>query len=301
MIPAHAPVLTSETVAFLNPSRGGTFVDCTIGLGGHTAALLEAGATRVIGLDRDPRAIELARERLSAWGDRVVLVHADYRGLSKVLADHGVGPIDGALADLGVSSMQLDEAERGFSFRGDGPLDMRMDTSTGPTAAELLAGVDEQELADVIYRFGEERKSRRVARAIVEARDEAPIETTARLASIVRRAAGGGGYQRIDPATRTFQALRIWVNRELDGLDTFVIDAVRALKQGGRLVIIAFHSLEDRIVKHTARVLAKGDGFLRGEGLVRVLTKKPVTAGEAERAVNPRARSAKLRAVEKIA
>ncbi len=295
MIPAHAPVLLSETVALLQPSRGGTFVDCTLGLGGHTAALLEAGASRVIGLDRDPRAIEVARERLAPWGDRVLLVHADYRALSTVLAEHGVGAIDGALADLGVSSMQLDEAGRGFSFRADGPLDMRMDTSTGPTAAEMLADVDEHELADVIYRFGEERKSRRVARAIVEARGEAPIDTTARLASIVRRAAGGGTYQRIDPATRTFQALRIWVNRELDGLDTFVIEAVRALREGGRLVVIAFHSLEDRIVKHTARVLE------RGEGLVRVLTKKPVMASDAERDVNPRARSAKLRAVEKLA
>jgi 16S rRNA (cytosine1402-N4)-methyltransferase len=172
---------------------------------------------------------------------------------------------------------------------------MRMDTTAGPTAAELIASVEERDLADVIFRFGEDRKSRRIARAIVQARDEAPIETTARLASIVRRAAGGGVYQRIDPATRTFQALRIWVNRELDGLDTFVIDAVRALRLGGRLVIIAFHSLEDRIVKHTSRMLE------RGEGLVRVLTKKPVTAGEAEEDVNPRSRSAKLRAVERVA
>jgi len=295
LIPAHAPVLLSETLALLEPSRGGTFVDCTVGLGGHTAALLEAGAGRVIGLDRDPRALELAGERLAHWGDRVVLVHADYRELPAVLAERGITAIDGALADLGVSSMQLDEAARGFSFRTDGPLDMRMDTTRGQTAAEMIAGVDEQALADVIYRYGEERKSRRVARAIVEAREDAPIETTARLASIVRRAAGGGTYQRIDPATRTFQALRIWVNRELDGLDTFVTDAVRALRQGGRLVVIAFHSLEDRVVKHTLRVLE------RGEGLVRVLTKKPVTAAEAEVAGNPRSRSAKLRAVERVA
>jgi 16S rRNA (cytosine1402-N4)-methyltransferase len=300
-MPAHAPVLLSETVAFLEPSRGGTFVDCTLGLGGHTAALLEAGASRVIGLDRDPRAIEVARERLAPWGDRVVLVHADYRELPAVLARLGTGPIDGALADLGVSSMQLDEPERGFSFRADGPLDMRMDTSQGATAAEMLAVVDEQELADLIFRFGEDRKSRRIARAIVTAREDAPIETTARLASIVRRAAGGGVYQRIDPATRTFQALRIWVNHELDGLDAFVIDAVRALREGGRLVIIAFHSLEDRIVKHTARMLAKGDGDAGGEPIVKVLTKRPVIAGEAERDVNPRSRSAKLRAVERVA
>lgn len=302
MTAAHAPVLVAETVALLQPSRGGTFVDCTLGLGGHAAALLEAGASRVIGLDRDPRALELAGERLAPWGDRVVLVHADYRDLPAVLADRGIGPIDGALADLGVSSMQLDEAARGFSFRADGPLDMRMDTTRGETAAELLATVDEQELADVIYQFGEERKSRRVARAIVEARRDGPIETTARLASIVRRAAGGGGYQRIDPATRTFQAIRIRVNRELDGLDTFLVDAVRALREGGRLVVIAFHSLEDRIVKHTLRMLAAaGDGLARGEGLVRVLTKKPVMAAGAELAGNPRARSAKLRAVERVA
>ncbi|HUF22748.1 MAG TPA: 16S rRNA (cytosine(1402)-N(4))-methyltransferase RsmH [Vicinamibacterales bacterium] len=301
MTPAHAPVLLSETVALLQPSRGGTFVDCTLGLGGHAAALLEAGAGRVIGLDRDPRALELAGERLSHWGDRVVLVHADYRDLPAVLAERGIGAVDGALADLGVSSMQLDEPARGFSFRADGPLDMRMDPTRGETAASMLAVVDEQELADVIYRFGEERKSRRVARAIVEARREAPIETTARLASIVRRAAGGGTYQRIDPATRTFQALRIWVNRELDGLDTFIADAARALCAGGRLVVIAFHSLEDRIVKHTMRMLAKGEGLIRGEGLVRVLTKKPVTATDGEVAGNPRARSAKLRAVERVA
>lgn len=301
MSPAHAPVLLSETLALLDPSRGGTFVDCTVGLGGHTAALLEAGATRVIGLDRDPRALEVAGERLAPWGDRVVLVHADYRDLPAVLADRGIAAVNGALADLGVSSMQLDEAARGFSFRADGPLDMRMDTTRGETAAEMLASVDEQALADVIYRFGEERKSRRVARAIVEARGEAPIETTARLASIVRRAAGGGTYQRIDPATRTFQALRIWVNRELDGLDTFIVDAVRALGAGGRLVVIAFHSLEDRIVKHTMRILAKGEGLIGGEALVRVLTKKPVTATEAEVAGNPRSRSAKLRAVERVA
>ena len=295
MTPAHAPVLLSETVALLEPSRGGTFVDCTLGLGGHTAALLEAGASRVIGLDRDPRALEIARERLAAWGDRVELVHADYRDLRAVLADRGIEAVDGALADLGVSSMQLDEPARGFSFRADGPLDMRMDTTRGETAAQLIAAVDEQELADVIYRFGEERKSRRVARAIVEARAEAPIDTTARLASIVRRAAGGGSYQRIDPATRTFQALRIWVNRELDGLDAFVVDAVQALREGGRLAVIAFHSLEDRVVKHTMRLLE------RGEGLVRVLTKKPIVAGDAETAGNPRARSAKLRAVERVA
>jgi len=302
LTPAHAPVLLAETVALLEPSRGGTFVDCTLGLGGHAAALLEAGAARVIGIDRDPSALAVARDRLSPWGDRVELVHADYRELSQVLADRGVGTIDGALADLGVSSMQLDEAARGFSFRAEGPLDMRMDPTRGPTAADMLAIVSEQELADVIFRFGEERKSRRVARAIVAARGEAPIETTARLASIVRRAAGGGRYQRIDPATRTFQALRIWVNRELDGLDTFVVDAVRALRKGGRLVVIAFHSLEDRIVKHTMRMLAGiAEGSIRGEGMVRVLTRKPVTASEAEVAGNPRARSAKLRAVERVA
>jgi 16S rRNA (cytosine1402-N4)-methyltransferase len=199
------------------------------------------------------------------------------------------------LADLGVSSMQLDQDGRGFSFRRDEPLDMRMDRTRGETAAALLDRAGEQELADVIYRFGEERRSRQVARAIVAARQQAPIDTTGRLAEIVRRAVAARGWQRIDPATRTFQALRIWVNRELDGLDSFLGSAAARLQAGGRLAVISFHSLEDRVVKHTLRDLSGGE-----RATLRVLTKHPIVASEAEAAANPRARSAKLRGAEKV-
>jgi 16S rRNA (cytosine1402-N4)-methyltransferase len=279
---------------FLEPQRGGTYVDCTVGLGGHTRALLEGGADRVIGIDRDPQALALAAEALAAYGERLRLTHADYRDLDAVLDRHGVGAVAGTLADLGVSSLQFDADGRGFSFRRDEPLDMRMDQTQGPTAAERLADVEETALADVIFQFGEERKSRRIARAIVGARSQAPIETTGQLAAIVRRAAGGRGWQRIDPATRTFQALRIWVNGELDRLDEFLRRAAARLQAGGRLVVISFHSLEDRIVKHTLRALD------RGEGLVRVLTGKPMLPGDDEIERNPRARSAKLRVAERV-
>ncbi len=291
----HEPVLVEETVAMLQPSRGGLFVDCTVGLGGHSRALLEAGATRLLGLDRDPEALRRAAESLRAWGDRVELVHADYRDLEQVLDARGIAGIDGGLADLGVSSMQLDAEGRGFSFRRDEPLDMRMDQSGGATAADLLAAVDEQELANVIFQYGEERFSRRIARAIVAARRAGPIATTGRLAQIVRQAVPQRGYQRIDPATRTFQALRIWVNRELEGLDTFLARAVRRLLAGARLAVITFHSLEDRIVKHAFRALAAGEAALQ------VLTRKPLTPGDAEVSRNARARSAKLRVIERLA
>jgi 16S rRNA (cytosine1402-N4)-methyltransferase len=286
--------MVAEALELLAPERGGCFVDCTVGLGGHAEALLERGAARLVGIDRDREALATSRVRLSRWGDRVELVHGDYRDLGSVLDARGLPEVEGILADLGVSSLQLDTIERGFSFRGDAALDMRMDRSAGPTAAELLRDVDEQELADVIYRFGDERHSRRIARAIVREREAAPIETTARLAAIVRRAAGYRGYQRIDPATRTFQALRIWVNRELDGLDVFLRDAASRLRRGARLVVVTFHSLEDGIVKHTLRELD------RGLGVLRVLTKRPLTASEAEVSGNPRARSAKLRAAERL-
>jgi 16S rRNA (cytosine1402-N4)-methyltransferase len=291
----HAPVMVAEALRWLEPARGGVFVDCTLGLGGHSQALLESGASRVIAIDRDTEAIALARERLDAYGDRVDIVHANYRDLGAVLDARGVAAVDGVLADLGVSSMQLDAVERGFSFRGDAPLDMRMDRSQGPTAADRLREASEGELADVIYQYGEERHSRRIARALVRARDERPVSTTGELAAIVRRAVPHRGYQRIDPATRTFQALRIWVNGELEGLEQFVRDAVQRLRAGARLVVIAFHSLEDRIVKHTLR------GLDREAGAVRVLTARPETAGEDEIARNPRARSAKLRAAERLA
>ena len=295
---AHVPVLTDAVLHYLRPERGGLFVDCTVGLGGHASALLRTGATRVIGLDRDTEALSIAHSTLAPWSDRVELVHADYRSLDEVLERRNIESIDGALADLGVSSLQLDAEGRGFSFQRDEPLDMRMDKTQGESAAQIVARASEADLADAIYAYGEERFSRRIARSIVNARLEEPIATTGRLAAIVRRAVPRRGYTRIDPATRTFQALRIWVNHELDGLDRFIEMAVRRLRAGARLVVISFHSLEDRIVKHTLRALQQR----REPGsTVTVLTKKPVVAGDAELETNPRARSAKLRAAERIA
>jgi 16S rRNA (cytosine1402-N4)-methyltransferase len=288
-------VLVREVVTLLAPRPDGVYVDCTVGLGGHAAALLSAGAGRVIGLDRDEAALARTRARLADANGRLDLVHADFRDLSRVLAARGVPAIDGAVVDLGVSSLQLDDPARGFTFREAGPLDMRMNRSEGPTVADLIGATDEPTLADVIYRYGEERHARRVARAIIGARDRGALSNTGDLARVVRGAAGGRGWQRIDPATRTFQALRIWVNRELDGLDLFLEAAVSALRVGGRLAVIAFHSLEDRIVKHTLRRLTAG-------GLAaRALTRKPIRPDDAEIQRNPRARSARLRAVERVA
>jgi 16S rRNA (cytosine1402-N4)-methyltransferase len=292
----HEPVLLAEVTAHLAPARGGLFVDCTLGAGGHARALLEGGATRLLGLDRDEDALALTREALTPWADRVELVHSDYRHLPAVLDARGIDLVQGVLADLGVSSMQLDQPERGFTFRVDAPLDMRMDRSQGETAADLLASEDEQRIADAIYQYGEERHSRRIARAIVAARSIAPIETTAQLATIVRRAIPTRGWQRIDPATRTFQALRIWVNRELEGLADFLRNAVARLDAGARIAIIAFHSLEDRIVKHTFRQMSQDPGSRLG-----IVTRKPIEASDAEVARNPRARSAKLRVAERLA
>ncbi|HEX6974605.1 MAG TPA: 16S rRNA (cytosine(1402)-N(4))-methyltransferase RsmH [Vicinamibacterales bacterium] len=293
--PSHEPVMVAETMALLAPSRGGLFVDCTVGLGGHSRALLEGGATRLIGLDRDTDALAIAGRTLMDFSDRVELVHSDYRQLGSVLQGRHIAGVDGILADLGVSSMQFDSEGRGFSFRRDEPLDMRMDRTQGPTAADLVSDVGEEDLANVIFQYGEERFSRRIARAIVSARQADPIVTTGQLAAIVRRAVPRKGYQRIDPATRTFQALRIWVNRELDGLDQFLADAARLLAAGARLAVITFHSLEDRIVKHTFRAMAAGESALQ------VLTRRPLVPGDEEVARNPRARSAKLRAIERLA
>ncbi len=290
----HVPVMAAEVLQYLRPQQGGLFVDCTVGLGGHSRALLEAGASRVIGLDRDPVAPARARESPGCRADRVVL-HADYRAIDDVLDERRIEQINGALADLGVLSMQFDAPGRGFSFQRDEPLDMRMDQTQGDTAADLVARSSERDLADAIFQYGEERFSRRIARLIVETRDDQPVDTTGRLATLVRRAVPHRGYQRIDPATRTFQALRIWVNQELEGLDRFVEAAARRLHVAARLVVITFHSLEDRIVKHTLRALHQRDG------LVQVLTKKPIIAGDEEVARNPRARSAKLRVAERMA
>ena len=291
----HVPVMTAEILQFLRPEHGGLFVDCTVGLGGHARALLEAGATRLVGLDRDLDALSRAAETLAPWRDRVELVHADYRAIADVLNARQIAVVDGTLADLGVSSMQFDAPGRGFSFQRDEPLDMRMDRSQGETAADFIARATEVELADTIFRYGEERFSRRIARALVETRRETPVTSTAQLASIVRRSIPRRGYMRIDPATRTFQALRIWVNRELDGLDRFLEATVSRLRAGARVAVITFHSLEDRIVKHTLRALE------RREALIRVLTKKPLTPDENEVQRNPRARSAKLRVAERMA
>jgi 16S rRNA (cytosine1402-N4)-methyltransferase len=291
----HVPVMTAEILQFLRPEHGGLFVDCTVGLGGHARALLEAGATRLVGLDRDLDALARAAETLAPWRDRVELVHADYRAIVDVLDQRQIAVVDGTLADLGVSSMQFDAPGRGFSFQRDEPLDMRMDRSQGETAADFIARATEVELADTIFRYGEERFSRRIARALVETRRETPVTGTAQLAAIVRRSIPRRGYTRIDPATRTFQALRIWVNRELDGLDRFLEAAVSRLRAGARFAIITFHSLEDRIVKHTLRALE------RREALIRVLTKKPLIPDENEVQRNPRARSAKLRVAERMA
>ncbi len=292
---AHVPVLSAEALLYLRPERGGVFLDCTVGLGGHAKALLEAGAQRVIGLDRDREALDLARNVLERWADQVELIHADYRMIDDVLDRRGIRLIAGALADLGLSSLHVEGANRGFSFQRDEPLDMRMDRTQGETASSLLARASEVDLANAIYRYGEERFSRRIAAAIVTARAEAPIVTTGRLAGIVRGAMPRQGSWRIDPATRTFQALRIWVNRELEGLDRFLEATARRLQQGARLVVISFHSLEDRIVKHTLRALERG-----GDAAMKVLTRKPVVPGDDEVRRNPRARSAKLRAAERV-
>lgn len=291
----HEPVMTDEILSYLAPQRGGLFVDCTVGLGGHTRALLAAGASQVLGLDRDRESLDLAAATLRPWADRVELVHADLRNAENILSERGLKVVDGVLADLGMSSYQLETEGRGFSFRRDDPLDMRMDRSTGPTAADLLREASEAELAHVMFEYGEERHSWRVARAIVTARKLAPVSTTGQLAGIIRQALPRRGYQRIDPATRVFQAIRIWVNRELDGLDTFLQNITRQLRAGARLVVMTFHSLEDRIVKYALRSLERGD-----EVTVRVLTKRPIRPQASEVIRNRRARSAKLRVAEKL-
>ena len=307
----HAPVLLAEVLEALEPTRGGLFVDCTLGMGGHSEAILEASPTaRVLGIDRDAESLSLASARLARFGDRFGAVHTDYREIARVLGERAGGEApNGVLADLGISSYQLDEAERGFAFSADAPLDMRMDRSTGETAGDLVNGLEEKELADLIYEYGEERLSRRIARAIRAARERSPIETTRQLAEIVARASGVPRHkQRIHPATRTFQALRIAVNRELDELDRFLGDAAEALAEGGRLAVISFHSLEDRVVKQTFKALSGQCSCPPGlpvcrcgaKQVVRVLTRRPVVPSEVEVGTNPRARSAKLRVAERV-
>ena len=291
MARAHEPVLLAEALAMLAVKPGGLYVDGTLGMGGHAAAILDAGApdARLLAFDRDAETMARARESLAGYGDRVRFVHGDFREIPDRL---GADRADGILLDLGVSSVQLDTAERGFSFQADGPLDMRMDRSQGETAADVVNAMDEEDLANVIYELGEDRRSRHIARAIASARRQHRIETTSELAAIVRRASGRPAWKPgIDSATRTFQALRIHVNRELEALADTLRALAALLAPGGRLAVIAFHSLEDREVKHTFRALA-GEGYA-------LLTKKPVRPGDAEEARNPRARSARLRAIRR--
>jgi 16S rRNA (cytosine1402-N4)-methyltransferase len=296
----HVPVLLKEAIDFLAVQRGGTYLDATVGLGGHSSEIAKRlGAPgHLIGFDKDPAALERAGvscqpSAVSEPGDwpTVTLMHASFAEVGERTPS---ASLDGLLADLGVSSLQLDDPERGFSFQADGPLDMRMNPMSGRTAEQVVNHIDERELADVIYEFGEERRSRRIARALVRSR---PIQTTKQLVDVVSAAArpmkSARDDRRIHPATRTFQALRIFVNRELDDLKALLEAAPRVLKPGGRLVVISFHSLEDRIVKDATRDGAK-------QGVYRLLTKKPVTASEEEIDRNPRSRSAKMRAAERV-
>ena len=294
--PQHVPVLLEEVLEYLNVRPGGVVVDATLGLAGHSSEIAKrlGGKGKLIGFDRDPEAMEKAKARLEVLraelGDEMPEVVFEPRAFSEASSLIEPGSLDGLLADFGVSSLQLDEAHRGFSFRTDGPLDMRMDTRSGETAEQVVNQEDENELADLIYEFGEERRSRRIARAIVRAR---PIRSTAELAQIISAAAPSMKGDKIHPATRTFQALRIRVNNELGEIQSLLKSAGSLLKPGGRLVLISFHSLEDRLVKDAFKAAKDAKVF-------EVLTKKPVVAAEQEQMRNPRSRSAKMRAAEKI-
>lgn len=306
----HKPVMVEEALSWLAVSQGGVFLDCTLGLGGHAEAVLErvSGAI-VIGLDRDGEAIAHARNRLDQFGGRFRALKANYKDAVRVLGDLGIASVDGVLVDMGVSSLQLGRPDRGFAFQFEAPLDMRMDQEQSRTASDLVHDLSEEDLADIIFRYGEEPGSRRVARAIVRQRAKARIETTRQLADVVVRALHPKGRWKTHPATRTFQALRIAVNEELSGLDRFVAAAAGLLKGGGRLAIITFHSLEDRLVKQAFRSLSGQcicppdvwQCVCGASRVVKVLTKKPVLPSEEEIRENPRARSAKLRVCEKIA
>jgi len=286
----HEPVMLREVLELFRIEPGCTYVDATVGLGGHSAAMLAEGA-RLVGVDRDPEALAHAAARLEGYAERLVLIHGSFTDLPDLLASIGIGPVHGVLMDLGVSSLQLEKPERGFSFRQDGPLDMRMDPNGPVTAAELVNGLPEPDLARILHAYGGEPRARSIARAIVRARDRAPISSTSELAAVITRVASRGGRRSIHPATRSFQALRIAVNDELDTLEQGIAGALEVLAPGGRLVVIAFHSLEDRIVKRA---------FLHeaSEGRLEILTRKPLRPAREEVVVNPRARSAKLRAAQ---
>ncbi len=295
----HWPVMPAELLYWLNPQSGHVYVDCTVGYCGHTKSILEASTPEgmVIGIDRDQVAIEMCRARLGGFGERAVLVQGNFVELKRFLNERGISSVHGALFDLGVSSPQIDEPSRGFSFQSDGPLDMRMDRSAGVTAAEIVDRTAEVDLANIIYEFGEERYSRRIARAIVKARADRPIESTSDLVSVIEAAIPAHyRHGRIHFATRTFQAFRIAVNRELEHLEPALRDAADVLAPGGRLCVLSFHSLEDRIVKHTFRELATAAG-----GALEILTKRPQLPTDEEINRNPRSRSAKLRVIQRVA
>jgi len=302
----HIPVLGRKAVEMLSPRDGGLYVDATFGAGGYSRAILDTAGTRVVGIDRDRSAVAAGFDLVDRSGGRLTLVEDRFSNLAEICAAQGISSVDGVVMDVGVSSMQLDEAGRGFSFRLGGPLDMRMGHD-GPTAADVIAKASEADLANIIYIFGEERHSRGVARAIVAARKEAPIATTRALADIVSKVVWSKPGE-IHPATRTFQALRIFVNEELDELHLALSAAERVLKPGGRLVVVSFHSLEDRIVKNFLVERSRAGGGSRHLPEVAhaapsfsILTKRPVTPGDDEISANPRARSAKLRAAERTA
>jgi len=291
----HTAVMVREALEFLDLKAGCYIIDCTVGAGGHSKKILEKiiPGGKLIGLDQDPEILEIAAKELAEFKEHVILTKENFRNLDLVLKDLKIDKVDGVIFDLGVSSLQLESSLRGFSFNQDGPLDMRM-SDTGKSAAELVNFLGKDELADIIYKFGEERYSRRIAEAIAQERRRKPINTTAQLKNIVMSAMPKArSWQKIHPATRTFQALRIAVNDELGALEEALDKGVEALKPGGRICVISFHSLEDRIVKNTFRELAKGS-------MLEIRTKKPVIPQDSEIKNNPRARSAKLRAAIKI-
>lgn len=301
----HRPVLYQETIEYLAPKSLGRYLDCTAGAGGHSFGILEASSPlgQLIAIDLDPTAIQLTTENLSSFGERAIVVHDSYLNAARILQQKGWDKVDGIVLDLGVSSMQLDQVERGFSFRTEAPLDMRFDPTQGATAADLVNKLDEKELADLIWKFGEERFSRRIARRIVQRR---PILTTTQLADAVRSAIGGA-YSKIDPATRTFQAIRIAVNDELQTVEAAIPSLIELLKPEGRLAIISFHSLEDRLVKQAFR-RESSDCICPPEqpictcghkASIKLITPRPISPSEEETTENPRARSAKLRVAEK--
>jgi 16S rRNA (cytosine1402-N4)-methyltransferase len=285
----HVSVMLPELLDALAPRRGQVFVDATLGAGGHAEAVLEIEGTRVIGIDRDDTALAIAKKRLERFGDRFTPVKARFGELTEVLERMGVATVNGLYADVGLSSMQIDDSERGMSFRQEGPLDMRMDPSSGETALELIERLDADELADVIFKLGEERRSRRVARCIKQAADAGELKTTLDLRRAVVRAVGPARVGGVDPATRTFQALRIAVNQEIEELVALTEAAAKVVVLGGVFAVISFHSLEDRVVKRA----------MRDRGVWAPLTKKPLTPSDAEISDNPRARSAKLRAARR--